>query len=246
MFTGLAIFASVFLWLMVKEKGFRRAVFIGTGVVAVLAAVIGAGVAIWFYGIHAPAEARKAKQEETARQEAEAKYTIEPPSPEEVKVRGPDGKVYEFPAGTKKGSAVAYFKKKGIGVASDPNKEPDGYVKTDIILYGDYDLSGRAIGTVETNDMVKIVERNNIYSTLRVKDVRNGLLGWVSEDNVEIVTAKPVPVTSLSPCPSNDPLGIRSANPCQLPSPKKGASPCPANDPLGLNAAQLCAPLPPK
>src|SRR5260221_13261134 len=69
MFTGIAIFASVFLWLMVKEKGFRRVVFIGTGVPAVLAVVIGAGVAIWYYGIHAPAEARKAKQEESARKQ---------------------------------------------------------------------------------------------------------------------------------------------------------------------------------
>jgi hypothetical protein len=244
MFTGIAIFASVFLWLMVKESGFRRVVFIGTGVVAVLAAVIGAGVAIWYYGIHAPAEARKAKQEETARQEATAKYTIEPPSPEEVRVRGPDGKVYEFPAGTTKDSAIVYFKKKGIRVAS--NKEPDGHIKTDTILYGYYDLSGRAVGTAETNDTVRILARDDIYSTLRVKDVRNGVLGWVSEDNVEIVTVKSAPVASLTPCPSNDPLGIRTTNPCQPPSPKKGAPLCPANDPVGLNAAQPCAPLPSK
>ncbi len=242
MFTGIAIFASVVLWLMVKEKGFRKVVFIGIGVVA----VIGAGVAIWYYGFHRPAETRKTN-EEKAKQEAAAKYTIEPPTPERVTVRGPDGKVYDFPAGTTKDSAIAYFKKKGIGVASGPNKEPDGYVKTDTILYGDYDLSGSAVGTAETKDMVKIVARNNIYSTLRVKDVHNGLLGWISEDSVQIVTVKPAPAqASLYPCPSNDPLGLRSANPCQPPSPKKGAPPCPANDPVGLNAAQPCTPLPPQ
>jgi hypothetical protein len=245
-FTGIAIFASVFLWLMVKEKGFRRVVFIGTGVVAVLAAVIGAGFAIWYYSIHAPAEARKAN-EEKAKQEAAAKYTIEPPSPETVTVRGPDGKVYDFPAGTTKDSANAYFKKKGIGTTSDPSKEPDGFVKADTILYGDYDLSGHAAGTAEANDMVKIVARNNIYSTLRVKDVHNGLLGWISEDNVEIVMVKPESAhASLSPCPSNDPLGLRSASPCQPPPPKKGAPPCIANDPVGLNAVQPCTPLPPQ
>jgi hypothetical protein len=246
-FTGIAIFASVFLWLMVKEKGFRRVVFIGSGVVAVLAAVIGIGVAIWYYGFHAPAEARKAKEEEKTKQEAAAKFTIESPPPDEVRVRGPDGKVYDFPAGTTKDSAIAYFKKKGIGVASDPNKEPGGYIKTDTVLYGDYDLSGHAVGTAETNDMVKIVARNNIYSTLQVKDVHNGLLGWISEDNVQIVTVKPASGhASPSPCPSSDPLGLRSANPCQPLSPKKGAPPCPANDPVGLNTAQPCTPLPPQ
>jgi hypothetical protein len=210
MFTGIAIFASVVLWLMVKEKGFRKVVFIGIGVVA----VIGAGVAIWYYSFRLPAETRKAN-EEKAKQEVAAKYTIEPPVPEEVRVRGPDGKVYDFPAGTTKDSAIAYFKKKGIGLASDSNKEPDGYIKTDTVLYGDYDLGGHAVGTAETNDMVKIVARNNIYSTLQVKDVHNGLLGWVSEDNVQIVKVKPAPAhASLSPCPSNDPLGLNVAEPC--------------------------------
>jgi hypothetical protein len=242
MFTGIAIFASVLLWLMVKEKGFRKVVFIGAGVIA----LIGAGVATWYYGFRLPAETRRA-DEEKAKLEATAKYKIEQPSPEEVKVRGPDGKVYDFPPGTTKDSAIAYFKKKGIGVASDSNKEPDGFIKTGTILYGDYDLSGRAVGAAEINDTVKVVERNNIYSTLRVKDVHNGLLGWVSEDNVQIVTVKPAPVhASLLPCPSNDPFGIRSANPCQPPSPKKGAPPCPTNDPVGLNTTQPCTPLPPQ
>jgi hypothetical protein len=242
MFTAIAIFASVVLWLMVKEKGFRNVVFIGIGVVA----VIGACVAIWYYGFRLPAETRKAN-EEKSKQEAAAKYTIEPPSPETVTVRGPDSKVYDFPAGTTKESAIAYFKKKGIRVPSDTDKEPDGYVKTNTILYGDYDLSGRAVGTAETNDVVKIVARNNVYSTLRVKDKHNGLLGWISEDNVQIVTVKPAPAhASVSPCPSNDPLGLRSVGPCQPPSPKKGAPPCPTNDPVGLNAAQPCTPLPPQ
>jgi hypothetical protein len=219
MFTGLAIFGSVFLWLMVKEKGFRRVVFIGIGVVAVLAAVIGGGVAIWYYGIHAPAEARKAKQEESARKQTTGQYTIADITPDVT----PTLKLTPDP----------------------PAKEPDGYVKTDPILYGDYDLSGRAVGTAETNDMVKIIARNNIYSTLRVKDVHNGLLGWISEDNVQIVTLKPVPThAGLSPCPSNDPLGLRSANPCQPLSPRKGAAPCPESDPIGLNTALPCAPSP--
>jgi hypothetical protein len=242
MFTGIAIFASVVLWLMVKEKGFRKVVFMGVGVVA----VIGACVAIWYYRFGPPAETRKAN-EEKAKQEAAAKYTIEPPSPEAVTVRGPDGKVYDFPAGTTKESAIAYFKKKGIGAASDPGKEPGGYMKKRTVVYHESDLSGRAVGTAETNDMVKIIARDNIYSTLRVKDVHNGLLGWVSEDNVRIVTVKPAPAhASLSPCPSNDPLGLFSASPCQPPSPKKGAPPCPANDPAGLNTAQPCTPLPPQ
>ncbi len=243
MFTGIAIFASVLLWLMVKENGFRKVVFIGTGVVA----VVGACVAIWHYGFRLPAETRKANEEENVKQEAAAKLTIESPPPDEVRVRGPDHKVYDFPAGTTKDSAIAYFKKKGIGVAPDPTKEPDGYIKADTVLYGDYDLSGHAVGTAETNDMVKIVARNNIYSTLQVKDVHNGLLGWISEDNIQIVTVKPAPAQArLSPCPPNDPLGLRSANPCQPPSPKKGAPPCRANDPVGLNTAQPCTPLPPQ
>src|SRR5271154_6257816 len=41
--------------------------------------------------------------------------TVTPPL---VKVRGPDGKVYGFPQGTTKDSAVAYFKKKSIGVSA--------------------------------------------------------------------------------------------------------------------------------
>jgi hypothetical protein len=176
MFTGLAIFASVFLLLMVKEKGFRRVVFIGIGVITIIAAVLGAGVAIWFYGFHLRAETRKGN-EEKAKQEAAAKYTIEPPSPEKVRVRGPNGKVYDFPAGTTKDSAVAYFKKKGFGVASDPINEPSGYIKESTIVYHESDLSDRTVGTAEINDMVKIVARDNVYSTLRVKDVHNGLQG---------------------------------------------------------------------
>src|ERR1700719_4630142 len=118
MFTGLAIFASVFLWLMVKEKGFRRVVFIGAGAVTVLAAVIGAGVAIWYYGIHAPAEARKAKQEESARKQTIGQYTIADITPDAPSPKKP--------------------------APDPPTKEPDGFIKTDTILYGDYDLSGRA------------------------------------------------------------------------------------------------------
>src|SRR5258706_9550279 len=52
--------------------------------------------------------------------------------------------------------------------------------------------------------------------------------------------------SKLPPCPSDDPLGLRSANPCQPPAPKQGAPPCPANDPVGLNTTQPCAPLPPR
>ena len=62
MFTGIAIFASVVLWLMVKEKCFRKIVFISAGVVATLCVC----VAIWYYGIHLPSESRKAKQEASA------------------------------------------------------------------------------------------------------------------------------------------------------------------------------------
>src|ERR1700730_1625371 len=40
-----------------------------------------------------------------------------------VPVTGPDGKRYRFPSGTTKDSAIAYFKKKGIGAA--PSSAPD-------------------------------------------------------------------------------------------------------------------------
>jgi hypothetical protein len=132
-------------------------------------------------------------------------------------------------------------------VASDPINEPSGYIKESTIVYHESDLSDRTVGTAEINDMVKIVARDNVYSTLRVKDVHNGLQGWIPEDNVVFVVADPLPgKANLSPCPLNDPLGLRSANPCQPPMPKKGAPPCPANDPVGLNTAQPCAPLPPQ
>jgi hypothetical protein len=42
-----------------------------------------------------------------------------------VKVQGPDGQTYQFPDGTDKAAAVAYFKKKNI--TSAPNAEPPGF-----------------------------------------------------------------------------------------------------------------------
>src|SRR5271157_6509591 len=39
-------------------------------------------------------------------------------------VQGPDGNQYQFPAGTTKDQAIAYFKKKGVGVKSSPAQQP--------------------------------------------------------------------------------------------------------------------------
>ena len=44
--------------------------------------------------------------------------------PDGVTVQGPDGKTYQFPAGTDKQAAISYFKKKGIG-ASPESQRPD-------------------------------------------------------------------------------------------------------------------------
>jgi hypothetical protein len=39
-------------------------------------------------------------------------------------VQGPDGNMYQFPAGTTKDAAIAYFKKKGIGASVQTAKQP--------------------------------------------------------------------------------------------------------------------------
>ena len=219
MFIGIAIFASVVLWLMVKEKGFRKAVFIGVGI----AAVIGACVAIWYYAIQLPREARKANGEK-AKQAKATKYTLGPPSGYLALPDKPQEKVKV--------------------------QSPDGVIKASVILYQQNDLSGQAIGPAELNDMVKIVARDNVYGTLRIRDVRSGFEGWVPEDKIMFVTLDPSPVKAkagLLPCPANDPLGIRDGStPCKSPSPKKGAQPCPASDPAGLYTSSPCVPVPPR
>lgn len=47
-----------------------------------------------------------------------------PKTPQSVEVQGPDGKVYEFPAGTDQKAAIAYFRRKGIGGAKAPPSTP--------------------------------------------------------------------------------------------------------------------------
>jgi hypothetical protein len=44
-----------------------------------------------------------------------------------VQVQGPDGKTYQFPDGTDKTAAVAYFKKKGIGAAPVSTAKPKSF-----------------------------------------------------------------------------------------------------------------------
>ena len=39
--------------------------------------------------------------------------------PEGVTVHGPDGNTYQFPDGTSKEAAIAFFKKKGVGAPPD-------------------------------------------------------------------------------------------------------------------------------
>ncbi len=202
MFTGIAIFASVVLWLMVKEKGFRKIVFIGAGAVAAL----GACVAVLYYGFHLPSETRKAKQE------AAAYTTVNLKDGTVLKLKGSNLTPDEIAAGVEKFHA-AQGQAEWQAVPGTPPPILDGTVKAFLAL-----------------------DDNKKRETLaKLSDpAKQALLAGIKARS------------NLSPCPSNDPLGLRSANPCQPPSPEKGAPPCPANDPVGLNTAQPCTPLPPQ
>ncbi len=46
-----------------------------------------------------------------------------------VQVQGPDGNTYQFPDGTDKTAAVAYFKKKGIGAKQTVTPTPGSVLR---------------------------------------------------------------------------------------------------------------------
>jgi len=74
-----------------------------------------------------------------------------------VTVTGPDNKPYEFPDGTTKDTAVAYFKKKGVGgaPAAAPPPEPPGFLKR----------YGQAIGVPASKEELESMKPSTAEST---------------------------------------------------------------------------------
>lgn len=75
-----------------------------------------------------------------------------------VQVQGPDGNTYQFPDGTDKAGAIAYFKKKGIGVkAADP--APRSAIKPEDRTVGNYaSETVRGVGRGLKNDVMGLYE----------------------------------------------------------------------------------------
>lgn len=70
-----------------------------------------------------------------------------------VQVQGPDGATYQFPDGTDKAAAIAYFKKKGIGAKASPTQQPESRT------VGNYlSEATRGVGRGLANDAKGIVQ----------------------------------------------------------------------------------------